>query len=147
MKCLSIHQPWAWAILDPVLRKNIENRTWPTNHRGPLLIHAAKSRKSYDAWPAAEWYDAFESVKPAWEDLPQGAIVGVVDLIDCVRVQPGLDYWLPGVGPNPWAEGPVLWVLDNPRRFDKPIPYKGQQNLFDVPDAVVQAAMTPSAVA
>ena len=34
MKALSIHQPWAWAILNA--GKTVENRTWSTNYQGPL---------------------------------------------------------------------------------------------------------------
>lgn len=41
MKCLSIRQPWAWAIL--YAGKDIENRTWFTYHRGPFLLHASKT--------------------------------------------------------------------------------------------------------
>jgi len=38
-RALSIRQPWAYAILH--LGKDIENRPWRTNFRGPLLIHAS----------------------------------------------------------------------------------------------------------
>ena len=38
MKVLSIRQPWAWAIVAGF--KPVENRTWKTGYRGPLLIHA-----------------------------------------------------------------------------------------------------------
>ena len=40
MKALSIRQPWAWLIVCG--HKPLENRSWPTPYRGPLLIHAAK---------------------------------------------------------------------------------------------------------
>jgi hypothetical protein len=46
MKCVSLHQPWAWAVLHA--GKKVENRTWATRHRGPLLIHAARTLASYD---------------------------------------------------------------------------------------------------
>jgi ASCH domain len=39
MKILSIRQPWAYLIANG--QKNIENRTWLTNYRGPFLIHAS----------------------------------------------------------------------------------------------------------
>jgi hypothetical protein len=39
MKALSIRQPWAWLIIAGI--KDIENRRWATNHRGPILVHAA----------------------------------------------------------------------------------------------------------
>jgi len=41
MKALSVRQPWAWAIIYAL--KDIENRGWPINYRGDILIHAAKT--------------------------------------------------------------------------------------------------------
>jgi len=38
VKILSICQPWAHAIV--FMTKRIENRSWSTPYRGPLLIHA-----------------------------------------------------------------------------------------------------------
>ena len=40
MKAISIRQPFASLIVAGV--KDIENRSWPTNYRGPVLIHAAQ---------------------------------------------------------------------------------------------------------
>ncbi|HTV55212.1 MAG TPA: ASCH domain-containing protein, partial [Terriglobia bacterium] len=39
MKALSIRQPWAWLIVNGF--KPIENRSWNTNFRGRILIHAS----------------------------------------------------------------------------------------------------------
>ena len=44
MKCLSIQQPWAWAVVNGW--KPIENRTWHTNYHGPLLIHTGQRERS-----------------------------------------------------------------------------------------------------
>jgi hypothetical protein len=38
--CLSVRQPWAWAILNG---KDIENRDWSTTRRGRFLLHASKT--------------------------------------------------------------------------------------------------------
>jgi hypothetical protein len=38
---LTVQQPWAYAIT--VGAKTVENRTWTTRYRGPLLIHAGKT--------------------------------------------------------------------------------------------------------
>ena len=45
---LSIRQPWAWLIVNG--HKDIENRDWPTNFRGRLLVHAGQTmaRRYYD---------------------------------------------------------------------------------------------------
>ena len=41
MRTLSIRQPWAWLIVHG--HKDVENREWATDYRGPLLIHASKT--------------------------------------------------------------------------------------------------------
>ena len=41
-RVLSIQPPWAWAIF--CAGKDIENRSWTTKHRGPLLIHASSKK-------------------------------------------------------------------------------------------------------
>ena len=37
---LSVRQPWAWAIVNGF--KDVENRSWATAYRGPLLLHAGQ---------------------------------------------------------------------------------------------------------
>jgi len=48
LTCLSVRQPWAWLIVNG--HKDVENRTWSTQHRGDILIHASAGR--LDTWPA-----------------------------------------------------------------------------------------------
>ena len=117
MKALTVRQPWAHAVL--YLGKTIENRTWPTAHRGPLLIHAAR-RKAGPASP--EWV----------EGLASNAILGVVELADCLRDDP------PGADPD---EASYHWVLTDPRAFASPLPYIGREGLFQVADAAVAGAL------
>lgn len=45
MKVLTLTEPW--ATLMKLGEKNIETRSWSTNHRGLLAIHAAKSVPKY----------------------------------------------------------------------------------------------------
>jgi hypothetical protein len=42
MKVIVIRQPWAWLIVNGF--KDIENRSWATRYRGPLLIQASAHR-------------------------------------------------------------------------------------------------------
>jgi hypothetical protein len=128
MKALSIHQPWAWAILHA--GKTVENRTWSTKYRGPLLIHASKTKTSYDREAKLDWLKVYEVDLPTWEELTVGALVGVVELVDCLPVSQ--------VAPSPWVEGPVCWVLANPRLFSGNLPYRGVQGLFDVPEELTE---------
>jgi len=130
MKALSIHQPWAWAILHA--GKTVENRTWSTRYRGPLLVHASKTKASYDREAKFDWLKMYGIALPKWEELAVGALVGVVELVDCLPVSQ--------VEQNPWVEGPVCWVLMNPRKCESHVVYRGAQGLFEVPDSILRAA-------
>ena len=137
MKALSIANPYPAYILDPVdelpvgiTRKRTENRTWEMLYRGPLLIHASKSR----GW--------LKTVRP--EHLPAtmafGFIVGVVDVVACLHVSQfarSLSPQWSWVPQHQHASGPFCIILENPRKFISPIPYKGAQGLFNVPESVV----------
>lgn len=113
MKALSVCQPWAWAIIHGA--KRIENRSWRTRYRGPLLIHAGKSRKlKMDVLPGGTKVPS---------GLVYGALIGVVDLVDCVPVD--------DVAGDPFALGPWCWKVENPRAIE-PVAWKGQLNLFNV---------------
>ncbi len=126
MKALSIHQPWAWAILHA--GKTVENRGWSTRHRGPLLIHASKTRKSYDSLAELDWEKVYGVELPKWEELVTGSLVGVVEVVDCLPASEAT--------PSPWVQGPMCWVLANPRAFTEPVAYRGAQGLFEVGETV-----------
>ncbi|MCJ8207676.1 ASCH domain-containing protein [Pseudomonas sp. RGM2987] len=123
MKALSIRQPWAWLIIHG--GKDIENRSWPTKHRGRFLVHAAMgmTRAEYNS---ASWVAGPLGVRlPPFEDLLRGGIVGSVELVD------NLD-----TSDSPWYMGQKAFVLRDP----KPLPFtpfKGQLNFFEVPDELV----------
>jgi hypothetical protein len=130
--CLSVRQPWASLIIAGI--KDVENRTWQTHYRGKLLIHAGKQHDR-NAVPCIEHCN-----RPACDgcplevsrqqevvglDLPHGAIIGEVELVACIKLTTG-----PWVNPGCWQ-----WVLALPKKYDKPIPYKGKLGLFEVKDA------------
>lgn len=83
LPCLSLRQPWAWAMLEPNgPQKDVENRVWEIKYRGPLIIHAAKgcTRREYS--------DACEFIHqlmphvgiPRLEAIQRGGIVGAFEL-------------------------------------------------------------------
>ncbi len=138
MKTLTICQPYADLIClpdDHDRAKRVENRTWSTNYRGPLLIHAGKSRQ----WLGSDNYGL------SVESMVFGAIIGLAYLRDCVAF--GVECRADATRKWPWliqhehTEGPWCWILQECRRFDKPIPYRGAQGLFNVPDEVVAEQM------
>ena len=74
---LSIRQPWAWLIVHGF--KDIENRDWPTNFRGRLLVHAGQTmaRRYYDeTCEELLRMGLLPANMPAYEDLPRGGFVG-----------------------------------------------------------------------
>jgi len=97
----SIRQPFAWLVVNGI--KDVENRSWRTNYRGPLLIHASKSmaRLSDEDF---EYYRELAKVRwPPTFDI--GGIIGMVELVDCVKRHP-----------SAWKErGSWGWVLSGAR--------------------------------
>ena len=116
-------QPWAWAILHG--GKRIENRSRPTHYRGPLAIHASRSRRYLGGD-----YSRLLPGLPPWDQLDYGALVGVVELADCVP--------LAEVARDPFALGPWCWVLRSPRAI-RPVPWKGRVSFFEAPDRLMRA--------
>lgn len=125
---ISVQQPWAWAIVNGF--KPIENRSWPTRFRGPLLVHAGKK---YDE-------GAFDFIMDIINSNPmlagalnakggiteykikqhRGGIVGVTYITDCVAESN-----------SPWFIGEHGFVL----RGSRPLtfhPCKGQLNIFNL---------------
>jgi hypothetical protein len=122
-KCLTICQPWAWAIMAG--HKRCENREWNTKYRGPLGIHAGKSKAWIEAGEEFILSQGF-LVPP---DLPYGFLLGYVDLIDVVRPAVARDKYHCGE----WASGPWCFILANPRPLENPIALRGQMGLFSAP--------------
>ena len=150
MKALTICEPFATLIClpdDDPRAKRVENRNWRTTYRGPLLIHAGKS-KAYLG--RAGDYELKES------DLTFGAVIGICDLAGCFHVHPAFGCmklivpqparikwpWLVG---HEHTEGPYCFVLTTVRRFIKPIPWTGAHGIFTVPDQIVAEAIQEAA--
>lgn len=132
MKALSIRQPWAWAIIHA--GKDIENRTWFTKYRGPVLIHAAKGmtiREYVDfknsLWNGAPYTEAVLRAGdlPPEKDLLRGGIVGKARIVDCVTRHS-----------SPWFFGRFGFVLADV----EPLPFtplRGALGFFDIDEAVL----------
>lgn len=129
MKALSIKQPWASLIAHGI--KNVENRTWKTKFRGRIYIHAsAKDSKALYEVLNDKQIEAMGNhwtAAPPFPDRPTSAIIGEVDIIDCVVNHHSI--WAEktngkyvGDGVFVLSEKPIYnWVLANPVLYDKPI--------------------------
>jgi hypothetical protein len=81
MKIISIRQPWAALIVHGF--KDVENRTWPTRYRGPVLVHASLRPDNISSDEIERRFEVRLE-----NELPLGGIVGITDIIDCVRPHP-----------------------------------------------------------
>lgn len=115
-KTLTVKQPWAGLIASGV--KTVENRTWRTTHRGPLLIHAgaaldSRHREIMTALPPALWWD--HSLRRAVDCRRE--IVALVELLDVVDAATARE-----LRPDQarWIDGPWCWLLGSVRRLSVP---------------------------
>lgn len=79
-KALSLKQPFAWLIANGYLL--VDDRTWGTQYRGPILIHASKGL--YEAY-----YQHIKSNTdvpiPDRDKLEYGGVVGIAKLVLCSK--------------------------------------------------------------
>lgn len=131
MKALTICQPYAHLIMSGA--KRVENRTWPTSHRGLIYIHAGKSRLWLELDNSESLIDSSYGIPVA--DMAFGAVVAVAKLIDCVKfvdIEVG-DYnkKYPWLYDHQHASGPWCWILDAVAPVG-PWPWRGAQGLFEI---------------
>lgn len=147
MKALSIKQPWASLIAHGI--KDIENRTWATKYRGTIYIHAS-GKPSFNNLTLNLTHDQIDQM--VLRDFcqldsrsiayPKSAIIGKVDIVDCVINHPSIwaekSYHNVTVNSLPFGEENepdyiiYNWVLANPVLFDEPIlNVKGKLSLWE----------------
>jgi hypothetical protein len=120
MKTLSVIMPWAWLIMKR--GKDVENRTWKTDYRGRILIHASKKPDPF----LTEIVGRACSDELKGDELSElfswcGKIIGSIEIVDCVQNSN-----------SKWAEqGMWHWVLKNPVLLKEPIPARGSLGLWD----------------
>lgn len=158
VKAISLWQPWATALFlrdtKGVRIKPDETRGWPTAYRGRLAIHAAKmeTRPGWDFDPDLDRI-LEELVRRRTADLPRGCLLGYGEIAACAptaRVRPARtpaqtlwgDY--NDLGDN--GKKRFAWTINNLVELACPVPWRGAQGLFDVPDSIFFNAPTVTAV-
>ncbi len=120
MKTLTLIQPWATLIMDG--RKAVETRSWSTNYRGRLAIHAGKRVDKAAADEAGY----------SLEELPRGAVLGTVELV-CVHEMTN-ELLQEASGSEKawgvWEQGRFAWYLGSVLRFPQPVQAKGSLGLW-----------------
>jgi len=118
MKCLSVMQPWARLLFED---KDCENRTWATDHRGPLLIQATQ-RFDIAGWKHLLGQRLVRDYEIEKYRADRGRVLGCVDIVDCTKARPTSHRWHePGQyglyrGPDPILFPPELRMALKGRR-------------------------------
>ena len=157
MKALSLWQPWASLVAFG--EKKVETRIWKTSYRGPIAIASTKAERplpgigmSRDSklfqeyfrlaserhgWGARYWP---EKDREGWNVCPPdlrralcgfGAVLCTAELVaieETSAVRDDLDEKERVFGN--YEDGRYAWFLENVKRFDRPIPVKGNRMLW-----------------
>lgn len=127
MKVLSIIEPWATLIKDGA--KKIETRSFKTNYRGELFIHASKTKIPKYAKENSELMSLIKS------DFYFGNIICRCSLVDCVYMT---HEFIEDLKKNNYQEyicgdykvGRYAWILEDVQVIS-PIPAKGKLGIWN----------------
>lgn len=123
MKALTIKEPWATLIIEGY--KAYEFRSWKTNYRGKILIHAGMTLEKENA----------EKFKNYELNYSKGAIIGEAELTDCIFVTKEINEELKKINPLVYGKSghveKFAWKLENVKKYEKPVLTKGQLGLWN----------------
>lgn len=122
MKALTIKEPWATLIIDGY--KEYEFRSWKTNYRGKILIHAGKSLEKNQAKKFKEYNLKYSC----------GEIIGEADLVDCIKVTEQFDNELKKKNSLVYRNNHIdnyAWKLENIKKYEKKIKVNGKLGLWN----------------
>lgn len=139
MKVITVWQPWATLLVAG--KKKCETRSWKTNYRGEILIHAGKKNVLYGArlMPSGAWGKAKASLiefANRADIFPTGAIIGKANLINCVYIDGQICRLIKEQHPDEYmfgdfTPGRYAWVMENAVFFDDPILASGKQGVWN----------------
>ena len=123
MKAFTVYQPYAYLIVAGL--KVYETRPRRTNIRGRVAVHAGKGRLPSISMAAS-------LALPKSPVLHYGAVLGTVEIVDCVPVEEIAHKltereWDIG----DYSPGRFAWVLKNPVMFSTPVPASGKQGWWN----------------
>ena len=129
MKVLSLIEPYATLIKNGV--KTIETRSWKTNYRGKLYIHASATKIPKEYEQNKELMSIVDI-----NNLNYGNIICSCELVDCIKMT---DEFINDIKSNRkneyitgiYENGRYAWILENIEQLDEPIKAKGKLNIWN----------------
>jgi hypothetical protein len=138
MKALPLWQPWATLVA--IGAKRVETRDYPPERIGlragqRIAIHATKTTRGL---PCCE-LPFFADRIPDPSALPLGALVATCTLSRAAQITAERAEQLLELNPQEYAFGLYTlgrwaWVLSDVEQLPEPVPFRGSQGAFDVPD-------------
>ena len=123
MKALTIKEPWASLIINGY--KKYEFRSWKTNYRGKILIHAGKSLEKNQTIKFKDYNLEYSS----------GEIIGEAELVDCIKVTEEFNKELKKINPIVYGNSGHVenyaWKLENIKKYDEKIEVNGKLGLWN----------------
>lgn len=122
MKALTIKEPWASLIINNY--KTYEFRSWKTNYRGKILIHAGLSLEKNEL----KYFEDYNL------NYQCGNIIGEATITDCILVTKEFNKKLLDINNKVYKnnhENLYAWKLEDIVKYENPIPIKGKLGLWD----------------
>ena len=129
MKVLSLTEPYATLIKNGM--KTIETRSWKTNYRGKLYIHASSTKIPKEYKDNKELMSLVDI-----NNLNYGNIICMCPLVDCVEMTDEFindikrnkkNEYLTGI----YSNGRYAWIFNNIEILDNPIKAKGHLGIWN----------------
>lgn len=128
MKVLSLTEPFATLICEK--KKMIETRSWKTNYRGELFIHASKTKVSKENLKNLELMSLVDN-----KNMNFGYIICKCNLVDCIYMT---EEYVHNMEFNnhqeyicgEYSEGRYAWILEDIEVID-PIKAKGKLGIWN----------------
>lgn len=128
MKVLSLKEPFATLIYEK--KKMIETRSWKTNYRGELFIHASKTKVSKENLKNLELMSLVDN-----KNMNFGYIICKCNLVDCIYMT---EEYVHNMEFNnhqeyicgEYSEGRYAWILEDIEVID-PIKAKGKLGIWN----------------
>ncbi len=129
MKVLSLKEPWASLISEKI--KCIETRSWKTNYRGELYIHASKRKLTKNH--LKEYKEQLNLLVDT--NFKYGYIIAKCKLVDCKymdkkfinEIKRNHNEYKCGA----YSIGRYAWILKDIETLKEPIPTNGQLGIWN----------------
>ena len=129
MKVLTIQEPYATFIMQGL--KAVETRSWKTNYRGEIYIHAGKSKQFLKSINNQQILSLIQNT-----NMNYGKIICKAELVDCIYMTEEFIKHIKSNYPKEYElglyqVGRYAWILKNVHELENKIQAKGKLNIWN----------------